>query len=165
MLVDPRFRSRSRQALFQAALAAGTLALVLIFEDALANAAIVTAIAASTFRAFVNPGADMAQPRRMIGGHFVAIIVAFVFSIVIYDVSGGSISGHAVFKDIFAASAVGTAIVVMAVTNTEHAPAAGTVLGLVLQPWSAGAAAAVLAAAVCITITRLILRRHLVDLI
>jgi hypothetical protein len=53
----------------------------------------------------------------------------------------------------------------MAVTNTEHAPAAGTVLGFVIQPWSLGAAGALAIAILTLAAAHVLLRRWLIDLL
>jgi CBS-domain-containing membrane protein len=164
-LFDAGFASRKRQAAVQATLAAITLAIVLVFEDALTNAAIVTAIASTAFLVFVNPGATMAQPRRVIGGHAVALVLAFLFSALLYHALPGSLDKEVAVKDGFAAGAVGVGILLMAVTNTEHAPAAGTVLGLVIEPWSLSAAAMVACAVLVLSGAKFLLRERLIDLL
>jgi CBS-domain-containing membrane protein len=164
-VIDPRFGERKRSYLLQTLLATACLAAVLIFEDALANAAIVTAIASSAFLLFVNPGSTMAQPRRAVGGHLVALVVALVFSLILYESPVGDLSKAASFRDCWAALAVGTAILGMAVTNTEHAPAAGTVLGLVIEPWSIRVAGTVAVAVIALAFIQAALRRKLIDLV
>jgi hypothetical protein len=67
--------------------------------------------------------------------------------------------------NLVAALAVGAGILVMATTDTEHPPAAGTILGLVLGSHPLVSAALVVLAACLITTSRRLLRRWLIDLI
>lgn len=163
--LDRHFADRKVHYISQIALATLTLAVVLIFSDALANAAIVTAIASTTFLIFVNPGATMAEPRRIVGGHGVALVSALAFSVVLYTANLNELLAFTAVRDAAYAVAVGTAMLLMAVTNTEHAPAAGTVLGLVIEPWSLQVALSVAAAAIALAYASVLLRRFLVDLV
>jgi CBS-domain-containing membrane protein len=164
-VLDTRFVARKRRYLLQAGLGTAALAVLLVCQDALANAAIVAAIAATTFLVFVNPNATMAQPRRILGGYAAALAVASVFSVVVSQPALGEVMATAVVRDGAAALAVGSGMLVMAVTNTEHAPAAGTVLGLVFEPWTVNTAVAVVFAALVLATMRVLLRPLLVDLI
>ena len=53
----------------------------------------------------------------------------------------------------------------MAVTNTEHPPAAGTALGLVIVGWSWSAVLFIMSSAVILSLIRLILRPRLINLL
>lgn len=163
--VDRRVASHKRQAALQALLAACTLALVLVLEHAFANLAIVTAVAATAFLVFVHPSGTMAQPQRIIGGHFVAVVLAGMTSLVVYELLPGSVGDAVVSRDVAAAVTVGLSIFVMAITNAEHPPAAGTALGLVLDPWSLSGAVAILIAAALLAVVRVYLGPKLMDLV
>jgi CBS-domain-containing membrane protein len=162
--IDQQFRTHARQYLAQAALATGTLAIVLIIEDALTNVALITAIAASAFLVFIGPNVRLAAPRRLMGGHFVGCCVglagALVLSLVRADVSNAILA-----RNLIAAMAVGVGIVVMGATDTEHPPAAGTVLGLVLGADAIENALLVMLAIGLINAARALLRRWLADLL
>jgi CBS-domain-containing membrane protein len=158
-------RSRPFSAyLAQSTLAGIALAVILVLQDALANVAILTAIAASTFLVFVNPSGIMSQPRRLVGGHITGALVALPFSVVLYD-AGLGLAGTAVLYEATAGAAVGFGILVMSLIDTEHGPAAGTILGLVLEPWSASAALLVVGSAFVLLAAKYLLRERLVDLI
>ena len=159
-----RARVRQRQVMAQSGLAAVTLAIVLLLEDA-ANVAVMTAVASSAFLVFAMPSSPMAQVRRLAGGHFVAIAVAFVFSYLLYDSALNELSEHDFSRDLVMAACVGTAIAAMCFTRTQHVPAAGTALGLTLAPWAAGAAIAIATTALVLSVLRCLLRGWLVDLI
>ena len=96
-----------------AGLATVFLVAVLLLQDAVLRAAIVVAVASSTFIIFVVPDSVAATPR----------------------------------------------------TDTEHRPAAGTALGLVVHGRSVSAAVFILASVIFISIVRLVLRRRLVNLL
>ena len=148
----------------QSALAGATLAVILLLQDALANAAILTAIAASTFLVFVAPSNVMSQPRRLVGGHLTGALVALPLSLLLYE-SGLGLSETAIVYEVTAGAAVGLGILVMSLIDTEHGPAAGTILGLVLEPWSASAALLVVGSACVLVAAKHLLRERLVDLI
>ena len=138
-LLDRRFLRRPPQYFVQAVLAALTLSALVAVEDALTNAATVTAIASSAFIIFMAPHSSMAGPRRVLGGHAIGLIVGLPAFMLADEVLGGTILA----LDLVAAAGVGISMLVMAATDTEHPPAAGTVLGLSWQairsnrqPWS-----------------------------
>lgn len=105
----------------------------------------------------------MAQPHRVLGGHTVAAVVAFFGSTILYQVLGGTPSS--LTRDCLSAATVGVASLAMCLTGTEHAPAAGTALGLVLNKWTLPNAAAVLAAVLMLVVLAHLLLSYLVDLV
>lgn len=58
---------------------------------------------------------DMAQPRSLLGGHFVAAITGLAF-LELWHIAGGP-------KDMWMVAAVATALVIMMATRTIHSPA------------------------------------------
>ena len=66
---------------------------------------------------------------------------------------------------VFGAIAVGIAIFIMAVTNTEHPPAAGIALGLVINTWGWMTIVFILCAIAWLTIVRKLLKPYPMDLI
>jgi CBS-domain-containing membrane protein len=63
------------------------------------------------------------------------------------------------------AIAVAVAGLLMVSTNTEHPPAAGVALGLVLQPWTYPTVVFVLASAVFLSIAKHFLKPVMIDLL
>jgi hypothetical protein len=164
-IIDPHFAGRRLRYLAQVALATATLFVIFALQDAFSRPAILTAIASSAFIVFVNPTGVMAQPRRIVGGHGVAIAVAAAFSVLVHDLPFSTNLDHGIILDAFAALAVGATMLGMAITNTEHAPAAGTVLGLMLSPWSFKIAALVTISAFILAGVRARWRERLSDLV
>ena len=62
------------------------------------------------------------------------------------------------------AAAVGLSILIMVSINTEHQPAAGTVLGLAVEGWAPSTVIFVLLGAVMLSVVHAFLRRRLINL-
>ena len=159
-LVDPKAHTRVYSYLFQCGLATIFLIAVLLLHDAVLRAAIIVAVASSAFIIFVVPDSVAATPRRVIGGHIVAIIIGTIFAAI-----AGSHEESSYFVDIMAALSVGLSILLMVSTNTEHPPAAGTALGLVIHGWSVPAVIFVLVSVLVLSIIRIVLRHKMVNLL
>ena len=81
---------------------------------------------------------------------------------------GGTFSGllgmSHVAGDLLAVLSVGLSIFLMVLTRTEHPPAAGTALGLVVGGWALSAVLFVLLGAVILSIVHMFTRRRLTNL-
>ena len=130
------------------------------------RAAIVVAIASTAFIIFVVPDSVAATPRKVIGGHIVAVLVASAVSGVL-NIPGVEELAEDVryIDDIAAALSVGLSILVMVVTDTEHPPAAGTALGLVIPGWTRTAVVFIISGALALSLIRIVLRPKLVNLL
>ena len=132
-LVDSRFKGKRRDYVRQTALATGALVLILTAQDLLTNAAIFAALASSAFVLFLMPHSITATPRHAVGGHLVSASIGVLFSLVIAGISGGTHDFTQSFtSDVLATAAVGVAMLAMALSDTEHAPAAGSALGFAI---------------------------------
>lgn len=164
-LIDRKFRRHWRNYIFQCALSTLALLLILLVVDVVLRAAIVVAIASSAFIVFVRPHGDAAAPQRVIGGHVVAVIVGATFSaLYLIPVVGEFAVGTHLARDLMAVLSVGLATLLMVLTNTEHAPAAGTALGLVVGGWEPSAALFVMIGAVTLAVAHYLLRSRLTNL-
>ena len=162
-LWDRKARGRTGQYLFQSGLAALSLVVILLIEDALLRAAIVVAVGSTVFIVFVIPNSVAATPRKVIGGHVVAVVaVALLLQVPALEVLA---ENHHFVRDVAAAVAVGASILLMVYTNAEHPPAAGAALGLVIPGWSASAVAFILISAVALSIIRVLLRPKMINLL
>ncbi len=124
------------------------------------------ALGSSVFITFAMPNSVTAQPRRLIGGHVVGLLSGLICYYAFLTGPIGEISEN-VNSIIWIAGAlsVGLSIFIMAITNTEHAPAAGTALGMVAHEWSVYTIVFIVVFAVSLTITKRLLRRYLKDLV
>jgi len=166
IIIDKKFRKNTLKYIFQCFLASLTILAVLIFLDVLNETAIITALGASAFIVFTMPTQYSSDPRRILGGYCVGLAVGFVF----YLISQSQIKNILSISEttnlvLFGAIAVGFAIFIMAVTNTEHAPAAGIALGLVINRWDYLTIIFILIAVVWFVVIQIILKKHLMDLI
>ena len=165
-LWDPKVKRRFGQYLFQVGLATLSLVVILLVEDALARAAIVVSIGSTVFIVFIIPDSVAATPRRVVGGHVVAIIcgsaLAFLLQAPFLDTFA---ENHAYVRDVAAALAVGLSIMLMVFTNTEHPPAAGTALGLLIPGWSLSAIVFILLSTLALSVIRVLLRPKMINLL
>ncbi len=165
-LIDRKFISHAPNYLFQAALATVTLLVALIVGNTVFGAAIVVAVASTAFTVFVIPHSIASSPKRVIGGHAASAISGSIIAAILAVPAVGSFGEQApVLIHVMAALSVGIGILLMAVTNTEHPPAAGTALGLVTDGWSWTALAFILSSAAALSLIRAALRSKLVNLI
>ncbi len=164
-IIDRAFLRKPRYYIIQSLLATATVAVILYFVEVLTHAAIVAAIGSSAFIVFAIPHSITAQPRKLIGGHIVGLLSGtFCYYVFLSGSLGTLITGWEFTTLFIYALAVGLSIFLMAITNTEHPPAAGTALGVVAHVWSYQVVAFVLLAAIGLAIIRRLLRRYLRDL-
>ena len=165
-LLDPKFRRRYRRYFFQAALATVAMSVILLFVDSLSTAAIAASLGSSVIGIFINPSGATARVRAVVGGHTMALLVGSVFSFILF--AGGIetfIADHSHFHALMMALSVGMLILVMAVTDTEHPPAAGIAIGMSSQEWTPEVFGAILGATFLLGAIKLLLKRHLRDLL
>ena len=122
-IIDPKLRRNLPRYVVQCTLATLVLLVLLLVRDAISSAVVVAAIGSTAFVVFIMPRSQSADARHVLGGHGIALLTGALATVVDQDVAlqfalGGSI-------------AVGAAMFLMAATNTEHAPAAGSALGVV----------------------------------
>ena len=163
-MIDSQLRRYWKNYLVQCALATLALLAIMLVMDVVVRAAIVVAIASSAFIVFVMPHSWASTPRRVIGGHVVAVIVASGFALLYLTPVGGFVAESHLTSDLMAAAAVGLSILIMVSINTEHPPAAGTVLVLVVEGWALSTVLIVLLGAVILSVVHAFLRRRLVNL-
>ncbi len=159
-------RGRVRPHVTQATLASLALLAILFIEQGVSNGIIVVTIASSTATVFVVPHSIASSPQRVIGGHVVSVLVGLALWGGLYFVTGGNANTASNMQiDIFGAAAVGLSVLVMATTNTEHPPAAGTAFGIIVAGLSFTFIAFILSAVVILSIVRYLLRDRLQNLL
>ena len=160
-----RLRRHWKTYLLQCGLSALVLLIVMLIVDVVLQAAIAVAIASTAFIVFVMPHSKAAAPRRVVGGHVVAVIVSTALSVLhLIPVFGEQAAESHVAGDLLAVLSVGLSIFLMVLTRTEHPPAAGTALGLVVGGWALSAVLFVLFGAVTLSIVHMFTRRRLTNL-
>ncbi|MFQ6079107.1 MAG: HPP family protein [Thermodesulfobacteriota bacterium] len=120
-LFDRKLREKWKSYLWQSGAATLAIFLILLIFTELTNVVIVAAVGATTFTVFAIPKHYTARARNVIGGHIFGTGMGLLFFNIHSLLVGGSL-------------AVGATMLLMVITNTEHPPAAGTALGLIVSP-------------------------------
>ncbi|MFC2005501.1 HPP family protein [Chloroflexota bacterium] len=163
-IIDQKFLNDPKHYIVQGLLAAIAMALILHFVGFLARGAIVAALGSSTFIVFAMPNAVTANPRRLIGGHIVGLLCGFLCYYAFLTGPLGELHIESMLW-IAGAISVGLSIFMMTITQTEHAAAAGTALGIVAHEWTFQTIIFVLAFALSLAAIRRLLRGYLRDLV
>jgi CBS-domain-containing membrane protein len=121
------------------------------------NLVIAASLAATAFTVFTMPSSITASTRNVVGGHLIGLVIGSVFTLVRPEL--------ALAQDAIFALTVGSAMIVMAVTNTEHPPAAGTALGVVIVSFSWRIVLGVVVGVTVVALIHKLLRPFLRDLI
>ncbi|MCH8101876.1 MAG: HPP family protein [Chloroflexi bacterium] len=164
-LIDPTFHGRRSAYFLQASMASVVLALILVVEIGVSNAAITASIASSVFLVFVVPHSIASSTRRLFGGHLVGVVVGVSAYAALRAVAGdpGTLSTESLA--VAGAIGVGVAILLMAITNTEHPPAAGTTLALITFGANIDAVLFILSGAAILAVIRLVMARRMTNLL
>ena len=165
-LFDKNLKPKMKNYLFQCGLAILSLIVILMVQNALFSEAIVVSVASAAFTIFVFPDSIASTPRRVIGGQIAAILAGAIFFTVLHiPMLETAAETMNVVPSVAAALAVGLSILIMVATNTEHPPAAGVALGIVIDPWQWSAIAFVLVGALALSIIRAALRPKMINLL
>ena len=165
-LLDDKARKNLRPYVAQSLLATFAIFVILVFLDVIDHTALIATLGSSVFLVFARPSSYSAHARPLIGGYIVGLGVGALF----YYFSQFPVwlslplSQQTVYV-VYGALAVGCAIFLMTVTDTEHPPAAGASLGLVLNTWNYKTLAFIMAAVLTLAFLRRMLKKHMVDLV
>ena len=164
-IIDPRFHRQPRRYFVQGGLATIGMFVVLLFVDSFSDAALVAALGASVVIIFVHPTSKLGAPRALVGGHLLGLLVGSVFSLILFAPPVSAfLEGMQALRDLALAASVGAVIVLMAITDTEHPPAGGTVLGMSTRVFDPSIFAIIIGAVIVLAVTKRVLRRYLRDL-
>jgi CBS-domain-containing membrane protein len=103
------------------------------------------------------PGSVTASARNVIGGHMIGVLFGGLFAAFCPETGLG--------RDGLYALTVGCSVLAMTITNTEHPPAAGTALGVVIAGFSARVFLGVVVGAGILALIHQVLKPFLRDLI
>ena len=165
-ILDQKFKDNKARYVLQCTLATLSVLIVLLILDTISDAAIIAALGASSFIAFTMPDARVSKPRFMIGGYLVGIAaggLSYTLSLLPPLIQSPAVPEIPCIA--FGALAVGLAIFVMVITDTEHPPAAGVALGLVLDGFSHMAAVVALIGIISLSVIKAVLGPVLKDLL
>ncbi len=137
-VIDRKVRKNIFNYIFQCLLATSVLLISLLFLNVLTETALIASLGATAFIVFAMPKTYASSPRRLIGGYSIGIsigIICYYLGSLTHSFSMMQIVSTNSSPIFFASIAVGLSIFLMTITNTEHAPAAGIALGLVINQW------------------------------
>lgn len=159
-------RKNIRPYVLQSVLATFTILIILIFLDVLTHTAIIATLGSSAFLVFTRPRAYASRSRILIGGYLIGMAIGVLYYYMALIPAHFSIAlSETTVLIVFSAMAVGSAIFMMVVTDTEHAPAAGMALGLVLNQWDYKTLLFILMAVFVMAVLSKVLRPYMVDLV
>jgi len=165
-ILDRRFRKHAGRYVFQCALATGAVLVILMVLDVITQAVIIASLGASSFIAFTMPHANVSRPRYLVGGYVCGMAAGIAMNAVGEAVGDPTVGEWTVHGDVvFGAAAVGLAIFLMVITDTEHPPAAGLALGVVLAQWDTLALVVPIVGIVALSLARLAMKPILINLI
>jgi CBS-domain-containing membrane protein len=134
-----------------------TLAMFLVLAVlSLQRAVAVASVGATAFIVFMKPHNPFAAPRNVVGGHMVGLIAGIAFALVPHSSPVASM--------VLSALAVGCSMLVMALIDAEHPPAAGTAHSVVVAGFSWQITLAVMTSAILMALLHHFLQPYLRDL-
>jgi len=156
MNIDPKVPSYWKDYILQSSYAAITVFFITLVLSK--NPVIIASIGATAFIIFALPNNIAAEPKRIIGGHFLGFFIGSCFAIFPFiDIL--------FFKAVWYALSIGITILFMVVLDFEHPPAAGTALGMTLVGYSSSAAMAILISVILLAFIGYITKPFLKDLV
>ena len=165
-IFDTKFQTYKTRYMFQCLLTACAVCVVLLILNTMSDTAIIAALGASSFIVFTMPGVQASRPRFLIGGYIVGTIVGCLcHSLTTLPFFTQLFLDQSCVRVIFGAVAVGLAMFLMVITDTEHAPAAGLALGFVLNDWDYVTVIVVIIGVVSLSVLKLLLKPVLIDLL
>ena len=163
--LDPGFAGAPLRFAIQAGVAAVVMLAILSYVNSLSSAAIAAGLASSVVGMFLSPSNRTARVRSVVGGHGVALVLGSAFSAFLFLAPVELfIADRTILLNLSLATAVGLAMLLMAITNTEHPPAAGTAIGMATREFDILIFLSIIGAVVLLAILKLALRPHIRDL-
>ncbi len=165
-LIDGRFRTNVSRYALQCLLATGGVAVILLLLDVVSNVVVVASLGSSAFIAFTMPHRENATARLLVGGYVVGLACGVLCSLAVGWLPLERLPHLAAHEpELLGAVATGLAIFVMVVTNTEHPPAAGAALGIVIRPWDWRTVVVTMVGIVALMLVKRLLKPVLIDLL
>ncbi len=163
-LEDRLHRDNLNRYVLQCTLASVVVLILLLILDTVTQTVLIAALGASTFIAFAVPRSLQSDPRYMIGGYLVGILVGSSIGTLNASIQYSDIVTAHVAMIVFGALATGLTMFVMVITKTEHPPAAALALGLVLNEWDFLTLVVVIVGVIAISIFKRLVLPILMDL-
>lgn len=165
-ILDKKFGKSVTRYIIQCALATFSVFILLLMLDVVTNAVIIAALGSSVFIVFTMPEAEASRPRFLIGGYIVGIAVGCVCHYLsLWSLMSWTTFPHVSLHVVFGAISVGLTMFVMVITDTEHPPAAGLALGLIVNEWSILTIVVVFVGIISLSVIKFVLKPVLKNLL
>lgn len=164
-LLDKKFKTNYKKYLFQCTLATLITFLILLLIDKISSLIIIASFGATTFIVFTVPYGRAAKPRNLLGGYVIGTVVGITFYYINWLISSKLLLTNShIYWVISSALCVGLTSLLLVITDTEHPPAVGMALALVINDWSYLSVIITLSAVVSLSAAKEILRPYLINL-
>jgi len=163
--LDKRLFTNYKNYIFQCFLATVSIFMILLFLNVFDEAALIASLGATAFIIFALPSTYSSQPKRIIGGYIIGVLVGILCVSLAYALFSEMILYEKFGLIIFGSIAVGVSIFLMCATNMEHPPAAGIALGVVINNWDYHSLVYIFIAVFIMAGARKLLSPYLIDLI
>ncbi len=161
-IIDKKFKANKAHYLLQCLIATVPIILILIVLNTMFKVVIIASFGATAFLIFTMPHLRTSQGRSVLGGYFIGIILGILLyhlaSIIFINF------GNQWIYQVMGGFAVGLSILIMTMTNTEHPPAAGLALGLVLEGYNITSVIIIFVAVLALFGVKYLLRNWLINL-
>lgn len=156
--IDGKFKKYKIKYMVQCSLAALVIMIISVLLDVLLQTAILASVGATVFIAFTMPHTKRSKPRYILGGYTWGLLIGTICHLLSYQ-------SVIYVQSVFIAIAIGLCIFFMVITNTEHPPAAGFAMGIVIEGIDIYTIVVVYIAIVLILVGKRLLSRWLIDLL
>lgn len=162
---DPGFANSPWVFALQAGMATLVMLAILAFVGSLSSAAIAAGLASSVVGMFISPSNRTARIRSIMGGHGLSLALGSIISVGLFvGPIHDALNDSQLLYDMSLAVAVGLSMLLMAITNTEHPPAAGTAMGMASREFDILVFLSIIGAVALLVVMKLAIRPYLRDL-
>lgn len=136
LISDEKLKKNRYRYLFQCGIAGIAIFLILAAMNAAGhNKAVAASLGSSAFIVFASPRSYSARLRSVIGGNIAGILTGALLTVILALSPFSSSPDWTAPRMVAGALAVALSMFVMSITDTEHPPASGLALGMVLSSW------------------------------
>ncbi len=162
---DSKFSDNKKRYIFQCLAATFIVYLVLTSLSIVSSDLVIASVASTAFIIFSAPHGEGARTRYILGGYLIGFLMGglcyYLMKLCMYLMP----SLHVHFDEIFGALAIGLSIFVMVILDLEHPPACSAALALIINDWNQWTIGITFLALFILVISRVVLRKHLIQLI
>ena len=161
-VIDKKFKDNKSHYIIQCLMATGAVVLILFTMDSVFREVMLASFGATAFLVFAMPHLRTSQERSVLGGYIIGIILGVIFYHLAAYIYGTT--GYGKIFSVMGGVAVGFSLLFMTMTNSEHPPAAGLALGLVLQGYHWASLGIIFVSVAALMLVKRLLKNWLINL-